>query len=289
MGKNGGRNDKCVSLTKTSNSQSKICFRRSFFDLIFTKTTHKRLWSSFIGTLHWLLFDPLFVIFVLWVRPQWYGGREGCWHGVTGCETGLVSWDHWSDIWLDSNTEICRYWHKDQHEDLGDSHTTPPKRDVHVTSTPHMCLDGNTQCGSGWAVEFDGPSHFLVHREATGVTSMKWWHLELLGYTVVCLSFWVSCRSRRRVMTTLLLLIVRLLCHSVVVAVVISFFAHLRGKLHTWCRDTTGWCQGMGSSPNSSNREVLRSDRRVASTDSPRSLYHGSEHSGQRGLPGVLA
>jgi hypothetical protein len=34
---------------------------------------------------------------------------------------------------------------------------------THVTSTPHMRLDGNTKCGAGWAVQFDGPSHFLAH------------------------------------------------------------------------------------------------------------------------------
>jgi len=44
---------------------------------------------------------------------------------------------------------------------------------THVTSTPHMCLDGNAQGGR--------------YREATGATLIKWWHLELLGYTVVSL------------------------------------------------------------------------------------------------------
>jgi hypothetical protein len=60
-------------------------------------------------------------------------------------------------------------------------------------------------CGAGWAVEFDGPSHFLACRAATGATLMKRRHLELLGYTVVSVPFWVSCRPRRGGMATLLL------------------------------------------------------------------------------------
>jgi len=39
---------------------------------------------------------------------------------------------------------------------------------THVTSTSHMRLDGNVKCGAGWAVEFDGTSHFLAGRTATG-------------------------------------------------------------------------------------------------------------------------
>jgi hypothetical protein len=42
----------------------------------------------------------------------------------------------------------------------------------------------------GWALEFDGPSHFLACRSPTGATLMKRRHLELLGYTVVSLPFW---------------------------------------------------------------------------------------------------
>jgi hypothetical protein len=42
----------------------------------------------------------------------------------------------------------------------------------------------------GWAVEFDGPSHFLTCRLPVGGTLMKRRHLELLGYTVVSLPFW---------------------------------------------------------------------------------------------------
>jgi hypothetical protein len=48
----------------------------------------------------------------------------------------------------------------------------------------------STGAAAGWAVEFDGPSHFLTCRLPVGGTLMKRWHLELLGYTVVRLSFW---------------------------------------------------------------------------------------------------
>ena len=69
----------------------------------------------------------------------------------------------------------------------------------------------STGATAGWAVEFDGPSHFLTCRLPVGGTLMKRRHLELLGYTVVSLPFWVSCRPRRRDMATLLLLMARLL------------------------------------------------------------------------------
>jgi hypothetical protein len=45
----------------------------------------------------------------------------------------------------------------------------------------------------GWAVEFDGSSHFLdchIRPQPNGGTLMKRRILELLGYTVVSLSFW---------------------------------------------------------------------------------------------------
>jgi len=48
----------------------------------------------------------------------------------------------------------------------------------------------STAAEAGWAVEFDGPSHFLACRLPVGGTLMKRWHLELLGYTVVSLPFW---------------------------------------------------------------------------------------------------
>jgi hypothetical protein len=48
----------------------------------------------------------------------------------------------------------------------------------------------STGAAAGWAVEFDGPSHFLTGRLPVGGTLMKRRHLELLGYTVVSLPFW---------------------------------------------------------------------------------------------------
>ena len=48
----------------------------------------------------------------------------------------------------------------------------------------------STGAAAGWAVEFDGPSHFLTSRLPVGGTLMKRRHLELLGYTVVSVPFW---------------------------------------------------------------------------------------------------
>jgi hypothetical protein len=53
-------------------------------------------------------------------------------------------------------------------------------------------LNGSSSsgCGAGWAVEFDGPSHFLGCKAATGATLIKRRHLELLGYRLVSVPFW---------------------------------------------------------------------------------------------------
>jgi hypothetical protein len=51
-------------------------------------------------------------------------------------------------------------------------------------------VKSSTGAAAGWAVEFDGPSHFLTGRLPVGGTLMKRRHLELLGYTVVSLPFW---------------------------------------------------------------------------------------------------
>ncbi len=53
-----------------------------------------------------------------------------------------------------------------------------------------MHAKNSTGASAGWAVEFDGPSHFLTCRSPVGGTLMKRRHLELLGYTVVSLPFW---------------------------------------------------------------------------------------------------
>jgi len=42
----------------------------------------------------------------------------------------------------------------------------------------------------GWAVEFDGPTHFLACSAPTGSTLIKRHHLYLLGYTLVSLPYW---------------------------------------------------------------------------------------------------
>ena len=39
--------------------------------------------------------------------------------------------------------------------------------------------------GGAWAVEFDGPSHFLASGAPTGATLLKRRYLQLLGHTLV--------------------------------------------------------------------------------------------------------
>ena len=39
--------------------------------------------------------------------------------------------------------------------------------------------------GGLWAVEFDGPSHFLASGAPTGATLLKRWHLHVLGHALV--------------------------------------------------------------------------------------------------------
>jgi hypothetical protein len=41
-----------------------------------------------------------------------------------------------------------------------------------------------------WAVEFDGPQHFLASRAPTGATLLKRRHLELLGHALVIVPYW---------------------------------------------------------------------------------------------------
>ena len=57
-----------------------------------------------------------------------------------------------------------------------------------------MRVGGNSTSGSGvgsrWAVEFDGPTHFLACRAPTGATLIKRHHLVLLGYTLISIPFW---------------------------------------------------------------------------------------------------
>jgi hypothetical protein len=51
--------------------------------------------------------------------------------------------------------------------------------------------------GGSWAVEFDGPSHFLASGAPTGATLLKRRHLQLLGHTLVSVPYleWCECRG----------------------------------------------------------------------------------------------
>ena len=52
-------------------------------------------------------------------------------------------------------------------------------------------MGGERSSSTGtWAVEFDGPSHFLTSRAPTGATLLKRRHLELLGHALVTVPYW---------------------------------------------------------------------------------------------------
>jgi hypothetical protein len=65
-----------------------------------------------------------------------------------------------------------------------------PKSGYSIDMQVRVNTKSSTGAAAGWAVEFDGPSHFLTCRLPVGGTLMKRRHLELLGYTVVSLPFW---------------------------------------------------------------------------------------------------
>jgi hypothetical protein len=65
-----------------------------------------------------------------------------------------------------------------------------PKSGYSIDMQVRVDAKSSTGAAAGWAVEFDGPSHFLTCRLPVGGTLMKRRHLELLGYTVVSLPFW---------------------------------------------------------------------------------------------------
>jgi hypothetical protein len=48
----------------------------------------------------------------------------------------------------------------------------------------------SSSSASTWAVEFDGPDHFLASRAPTGATLLKRRHLVLLGHTLVSVPYW---------------------------------------------------------------------------------------------------
>jgi hypothetical protein len=49
---------------------------------------------------------------------------------------------------------------------------------------------GERSSGRVWAVEFDGPSHFLASGAPTGATLLKRRHLTQLGHTLVSVPYW---------------------------------------------------------------------------------------------------
>jgi hypothetical protein len=49
---------------------------------------------------------------------------------------------------------------------------------------------GERSSGRVWAVEFDGPSHFLASGAPTGATLLKRRNLELLGHALVSVPYW---------------------------------------------------------------------------------------------------
>ena len=52
-------------------------------------------------------------------------------------------------------------------------------------------MGGESSSSTGtWAVEVDGPSHFLTSRAPTGATLLKRRCLELLGHALVTVPYW---------------------------------------------------------------------------------------------------
>jgi len=52
-------------------------------------------------------------------------------------------------------------------------------------------IGGERSIGGGlWAVEFDGPSHFLASGAPTGATLLKRWHLRVMGHALVSVPCW---------------------------------------------------------------------------------------------------
>ena len=67
--------------------------------------------------------------------------------------------------------------------------------DMRVRDNRSQRTSTSADFGVGWAIEFDGASHFLACTAPTGATLMKRRHLELLalallGYILVSLPYW---------------------------------------------------------------------------------------------------
>ncbi len=99
-------------------------------------------------------------------------------------------------IWMPVQTSATQQQVSDTLRDMGlsvEDEFRCPKSGYSIDMRVHG-MRGNakssTGAAAGWAVEFDGPSHFLTCRSPVGATLMKRRHLELLGYTVVSVPFW---------------------------------------------------------------------------------------------------
>jgi len=62
--------------------------------------------------------------------------------------------------------------------------------DMIVAHDSTLETGGVRSSGRVWAVEFDGPSHFLTSRAPTGATLLKRRHLLLLGHALVTVPYW---------------------------------------------------------------------------------------------------
>ena len=63
--------------------------------------------------------------------------------------------------------------------------------DMLVQGTSPAASSAETSGGmQRWAVEFDGPSHFLARGSPNGATLLKRRHLQQLGYTLVVVPYW---------------------------------------------------------------------------------------------------
>jgi hypothetical protein len=69
-----------------------------------------------------------------------------------------------------------------------------PKSGYSIDKLVH---ERRSSSAGSWALEFDGPWHFLVSGAPTGGTLLKRRHLELLGHTLVSVPYWEWDRCQR--------------------------------------------------------------------------------------------
>ena len=65
-----------------------------------------------------------------------------------------------------------------------------PKSGYTIDIRVHKSSAHGSSEAEEWAVEVDGPSHFLSCKSPTGKTLIKRQHLELLGYNLVSVPYW---------------------------------------------------------------------------------------------------